>query len=541
MSKKINSQGQTVEAKDENVISVSSVRSKTELRNINFNFLRDPEIQTSMLRTFSYKTIKQMNADPIIAFSYAVLSSVISSLPYNIRCENKIQEAVIRHTLERHYVELMQGMCTGIYYGFSYAQKIYKKEEVRFTHRVENKKGVPKEEVLYAGAIDGVHKLKWLDPSVCATGYVANRRTEELKYVYQYIERKKVIVPRRDLFWFGGEDVFDPIFGKSRYLNIYFPWECTKILSRYLLEGIDSTSSSMIEIRYPIGTINMGNGETAHGSEVAKILRDEIVSGNTSYIIPSTRDSHGKEVWSVQVNRDAAEANSAIYDTIKDLIIMYYGQVMMGMFMPPALNPVDEAKDLGDSETSMELLMLTSETLVRKMESTIRKDLIDDVVKMNIPKDQISPYSFEIDKSIFNRRQMIKELVTTMLTIVGQGITSGSAIPRNLPDLEALLTQLNVPTTAVDTVFKTLSLSDASLQSDKIVETLKEKKIEKTEQAEKDKLASDTALTSNPLEAQDGVLDKAIDQKQREGSRVAPRKSEKMKDGGRRPTVIKGA
>ena len=89
--------------------------------------------------------------------------------------------------------------------------------------------------------------------------------------------------------------------------------------------------------------------------------------------------------------------------------------------------------------------MFTHESLVNEIEEVIKKDFIDDILLRNFNKKEHAPYEFSIDKSIFNRRQIMKELLIALVRGNLQLIGKKTAHPDAVPDIKALFDQLNIP------------------------------------------------------------------------------------------------
>lgn len=442
-----------------------AVSGKKQLRN-KILTLHDPnhpaaaEIRSELFKHFSYCTVNDMMQDPVISFAIRTMSAIIISLPWSMHSDDPLQESLVAQELEKNYTDMMNGFTTAIYNGYAFGQKIYQKEHKTIYKEQAGKDGKKTKKRLYSGNVDGIHRVKFINPTTSSLRYFVDRKTEELKYVtqmdyYTFSPRKELKVKRNNLVWFGGEYAFDKIFGRSRLIDAYLSWEIIKILKKYLLEGVDANSGATVGIRYPDQHVAI-QGEQVHGYDIAQALLDDFINGDTYYAVPSSVDHNGNPLWGIEISKDVAAASADVYDTIKDLIIMEYNAIMMALGFPPALNPIDESKDLANSETSMELLMLIMQPFVQFIEDTICKDFIDDVLTMNFTSDEIVSYRFEIDKSVFNRRSLMKELTLKLVTIAGQGLVSGSAISNYFPDMRAILEQLNVPQERVEEIFKTV-------------------------------------------------------------------------------------
>lgn len=506
-------------------ISFSRAGEKTSTMFYQKYYSSQPEQSIYPFRIcLDYRTIKKMNEEAAIAFSYALTSSIIASLPYTFKSPSSIQKQVVDYHLKEQLNDIIDGLCTAIYNGYAFGQKIYEKKDVVFTDAVQDDDGIIDTRVVFEGKIDTIKKIKFIDPATYSLKYFIKSKTEELRRVEQWNPsfNKRVSINRENLVWFCDGDPFDKIFGRSRYINIQKDWEIANVLWKYILEGIDGLTNNKVEVRYPEGITPTGNGGQTPNHVLAKDLLDALVSGSGSYTLPSSMDKEGKDyAWSVKYLTESSGQNVAIYNTIKDLYVLVCNRMSLGLFIPPNLNPVSESTSLGESQTSMELMMMIQQKFVEKIEQTISKDYIDDILTLNFKKEDIVPYSFALDKSIFNKRQIMKELLMTMVKINGQLLTSGSGVPDVLPDLKSILEQLDVPYSDVVENYKMLITQNGHFNASGEFEENDPEPFENT----------DENIDEN---TEEGALDEELDNEKREESREAERPPRTIKNGSRK-------
>lgn len=530
---------------DPNRISMSAKTSKSKNKELisKYNLFQDQMISRYYIgQELSYRKIQQMLKDPVIAFSMALLTSIIASLPYTVKCHDQLQKKIIEHHLDLHYKKLMRGLCLSIAYGYAFCQKIYKKEDVRFVDSYPDKDGHTDFRVVFEGKIDSISKIKFISPSQSNLQYWVSSKDEEILYIRQYLQSISDFyqVGRNQLVWFSHGDVFDPVFGKSRLANVETHYDAGLILLRYLFEELDQSSSTKYEVRYPTG-MSIVDGEQIRNEEIAELLLKEITEGITGYVLPSDSDPNSNEPkWSVKVDKEAAESTEKLQKAINDLIDHANSMKAMGLFVPPNLSATTQGGDFGDAEASMELLMFIENSFVSDLERVIATDFIDDILKINFRKNDISPYEFSIDKSLFNRRQVMKEVLNRSLQITGQAFTSGRGIPEYLPDLKGMLEQLDIPYEDVIESYKMIQVGDIKA-GEEFNMSLGDAIRSSNERAENQRQQeqSDVDQTSDSREEQ--PLDQDIKNEQREESRVTERKSRKVRDGGPKNTVTPGA
>ena len=411
----------------------------------------------------NYSTIDRMNRDPVIAFSYAVISSIIRSLPYTISCDDKLQKQILEDSLKQNYNIMLEGLLTAIYNGFAFGQKIWGKKQVVFTDIVKRDDGTINTEIVFKGNLDYVRKLKFIDPNNSTLQYWIDILNEELVYVSQetnfsVFEDNKVY--RNNLIWFATGTPFDKIFGRSRYINIAKEWEITIVLLRYLLEELDRNASPPVEVGYPEGnTYDPVTLTRVENALLAKRYVGEITS-QLGYIKPNKYDEKGNPLWSVKILDNWTTSGA---ENIREHIKFYNVLKTIGLFLPSQFSPFQvkgNSSGAGELEVALEMFMFTQESLLVELEDTISRDYLDDVLMMNIPRQNRVNYDFRIDRSIFNRRQLMKDLVITLLRLNGQMLTSGKGIPREMPDLRAIFEQLNIPFNDTVELFYNLTNSD---------------------------------------------------------------------------------
>jgi len=267
-------------------------------------------------------------------------------------------------------------------------------------------------------------------------------------------------VYRNNLIWFATGTPFDKIFGRSRYINIAKEWEITIVLLRYLLEELDRNASPPVEVGYPEGnTYDPVTLTRVENALLAKRYVGEITS-QLGYIKPNKYDEKGNPLWSVKILDNWTTSGA---ENIREHIKFYNVLKTIGLFLPSQFSPFQvkgNSSGAGELEVALEMFMFTQESLLVELEDTISRDYLDDVLMMNIPRQNRVNYDFRIDRSIFNRRQLMKDLVITLLRLNGQMLTSGKGIPREMPDLRAIFEQLNIPFNDTVELFYNLTNSD---------------------------------------------------------------------------------
>ena len=427
--------------KNETLITVSELNSLYKNANnlINFNI------------------IKKMNRDPVIAFNYAVLSSIIRSLPYTVSSKDEMQQHFLRYILEKHYDSMMTTFCTSIFNGFSLQQLVWGKKHVNFSSNYVDDKGELLIEELFQGVIDDIVEVKSIDPGSSNLYFYVDFKTELLTRIEQYDSEKKdqyISIPKSQLVHHSTGDPFNKVFGKSRYSNILAAYEVAKIVYRYLLKIMDDNSDCPVEVGYPTGsTHDSSTGKMIDNYELAQTLADDVAK-NTEFVIPT--DLHpdtNTPKWHVKVKTDWEKKNG---EALQKYLKFLNNEKTIGLFIPPQFSPQDSEDSAGTYQVAMELLMFVEEPLVSEIEKVFKTDFLDRFLAMNFPLDKIVDYRFEIDKSLFNRRQIMKELVLNLTRINGQHISSG-ILPEMTPDLEAIFSQLNIPVKPTMEVYRNLT------------------------------------------------------------------------------------
>lgn len=427
-------------------VGVSSQRSKLKGDVGEISLAKSLSAYEGISDSITFSVIKKMNRDPVIAFSYAVLSSIIRSLQYNFTSEDKLQQKIVADMLEKHYDKIVENLCTAIFNGFSISQKLWVKKFVRYVDTKFVDGGGNSKTILFEGFIDYIDTIKNIDPSIASLKYIVDRKTEQLKYIQQEVADNKeraITIYRKQLIHFATGSSFDKMFGRSRYINAYIPFEIGMILNKFLLKAMDDSAASPIEVRYPTGTTyDTETNSSIDNYAKASQLLDSLVKTN-AYAIPSdTFKESSIRQWEVNLKTDWQDKiSSKIVESIKT---QDYKKAI-ALFIPPALCPV-EGNDNGDMQAGLEQIMFIEEPFVGEIESVIKSDFIDQILAMNFNEETIAPYSFAIDKSMFNKRQIIKELVSLVVRTNGTLLASGKTFsPKLMPDMEAIFKQLGIP------------------------------------------------------------------------------------------------
>lgn len=417
----------------------------------------------------NFKTIKQMNRDPVIAFNYAVLSSIIRSLPYSITSKDKMQEEFLKYILDRFYDRVVEVLCTGIYNGFSIQQEIWGKKHVSFYENYVDDNGVLQVEKLFDGVIDDIVEIKAIDPGSKNILFYVDMYKETLYSVAQYdteVKGSYLEIKREQLIHHSTGNPFNRIFGRSRYVNIAAAHEISKIVYKYILKIMDDNSDCPVEVGYPPGsTIDPDTNQLVSNYDLALKLSEDVAQ-NTEFVIPTEPypDTNIPK-WHVKVKTDWEKKNA---DSLFKYLHFLNNQKTIGLFMPPQFAPDTDEDSSTSYQAAMELLMFVEEPLVTEFEETIKRDLLDRFLAMNFSLDSIVGYNFNIDKSLFNRRQIMKELVMNLTRINGQHISSGK-IPEMTPDLESIFNQLNIPIKPTMEIYRNIMDSSENDSEEDIV------------------------------------------------------------------------
>lgn len=518
-----------VEGYNTSRLQLKNIKNKPELRSTRISSLGNEIIKqlssasqvsiASQGETLTFGVIARMMRTQVVAFCVGLISSTIRSLPFSVKSEDPLIKQFIDKIMTKHYSEIVDGLVTSFYNGYAFAQKRIDKQRVIFTERDED--GNP--EIVFDQTMDVYSKFKFIDPIDSRIYYNYNMKIDEIDSIEQKSGLDTTKVGRNELVWMSYGSPFRKVFGRSKFVDIYTPWELLNVFSRYALEETDRNSSPPIEVSYPDGfTKNRETGELEDNMVVAYDIAKSVVT-SVAYAIPSSRDkNNGERVWEVKVLKDWVTTG---HDAIKSQIEFANTLIALGLGVPPQLSPFSTktgASGAGEVEVGLEMLMLSIEPIVDDIQSTIVRDVIDPILRMNFREEGIVPYEFAIDKTVFNRRQLAKEVLINQLQVQGQMLTSGQGIPDEVVDISSLLRHLGIPISKVESAYpELLDLRDDSV-----------------DQSNKSSDNPDAQPDTESGSAEDGPLKRKI---QNDKDNTVNRKTKRRSRAGAKSGIISGA
>lgn len=383
------------------------------------------------------KTYRKMSCDPEIAFGTFLLKGWVGGLPYSIECGDRQIKAIVTHILDGIWKDLVRDMMDSIRNGFAFGEKVWHRPEV-FIVGEDDEGG---EELLYEGPIASIEKVKFLDPTHSFTFY---KRKDEISRVEQQQMRKKVSVPRTKLVWFALDPEYSSIFGRSRYKNIYSDWYYSNVNVKLLLNDLQKRGSPHVEIRFPPGQ-TLVDGKMVDNGDIAMMLANKMRSDGI-VAVPSTTDDNGNDQWSIKyADTKQTTSESPFLDFLK-----YADQrKMKGLGIPPSVT--DAESNFSNADAGGDMLVVVVEDIVNQLEERIQKDVVEDLVDYNFGPKYKSLVKLTIDKSALGRRNLMKEILKTMLRT---GSSMQDFTLKAWPDPRSMMNELGILPASFDEIFK---------------------------------------------------------------------------------------
>lgn len=413
-------------------------------------------------------TYQKMSCDPTIAFGTFLLKGWVGGLPYTIECSDKLIKGVVDHVLDKIWNPMIRDMMDAVKNGFAFGEKVWEREDVKIVS--DDDEG--NRELIYDGKITCLQKVKFLNP---AHRFRYFMRNDEITRVEQIQRLRAVNVKRDKLVWFALDREYSSVFGRSRYKNIYSDWYFSNVNIKYLLNDLKKRGSPHLEIRYPPGRSRIG-GQVVQNDEIAMMMAKQLMSQGV-VVIPSEVFDNGTEKWSIQfADTKQTSSESPFMDFLK-----YSDQrKMKGLGIPPSV--ADSDSNFSAADAGGDLLVVVVEDIVNQIEDRIQKDVVDSVVEYNFGPEYKSLVKLKIDKSALGRRNLMKEILKTMLRV---GTSMGGSTLKAWPDVSNMMSELGISYTSFDDLF----IKNGNVQQDG--KTL-------VEEAQDDEDSNDTDIRRDP-------------------------------------------
>lgn len=411
---------------------------------------RDPNLQViggekkvSNPDNIPVETYRKMARDPIFSLGIHILKGWIGSLKFSVESENQLMRETVRHVLEDNWSSLMRGvMANAAVEGFTVAEKKWVRDEVI----IDAQEGGEIKDI-YEGKILKIDDIKF--PDTTSLKYYVDDN-EEIVRIEQNQSAKRVSVKREKLIWFAMDRETDGLFGRSRFKAGYPYWYYSKQNEQQSINHIDRLGSPHIEGRFPKGFSYDEDGNRVRNEkllfEYLKMLRDDGVA-----VMPSDRDENGELKWDVGYDETAEGSVEDYLDWQRQLDRNKF----YSMGFPPM---IDEEGNFSFADAMMDIFIVVLEDIVNQLETTMQKDVVDQIVSYNFGPKFTSKVRLKIDRSALNRRRIFKEIVNN---VIRSSFSVDGATPNVLPDIGEMMRDMGIPVTGYDQLF-----SEGNLETD---------------------------------------------------------------------------
>jgi len=357
--------------------------------------------------------IYEMRTDPFIKIGLSIVKHPLQRVDWTITALNPHEKLpddikqLIEDNLRAIWNKFMSNMLTGIDFGYSLFEKVYKKKNGRLIYdRLVPLR--PDDVELYSSALTGeLSRIKQFPPAL------PSNANDQLKKV---AEEGISIRGAEKLFIYTHKKEFNDIRGESRLVGVYPFWLMSHDMYKSTNTFYHRFSNPLIEAWCPSGETEVGkkdDGTSAMMDNMEYLMRSlENLHDHTELVHES-----GEE-WGMKLHEPKeGKADFLLY--LEHLNIMK----LIALFVPELAVMIGRRGSLGLGKEQVELFLDNEEAILKEIGGQVDEGLINPLIDLNYgPNAPRAHWSFEpISKKMREYIAKIFQIVTEGYS--KQGIT----------------------------------------------------------------------------------------------------------------------
>ena len=374
-------------------------------------------------------TYNKMRFNPQLQCGLKVIKLPIIGQQWTTVCDDSDIAEFIDQLLRPLWYNLLTSLLTGVDYGFSANEIVYKYDDLEL---VRNYEDTP----FFKGRAVVWDKFKSLYPESVR---IRLDEKENFNGITQFWVGKDIEIPLEKSFIFTHDkgDSFGNLFGVSRMKPCYDTWYWWISLVTFMMRYFERKGTPPVIVKFPPGQTRNGSDNSDIALEIGKSLLSESVVAISSKTYENT-----PPMWDINYLTDDKRGEMFL-----SALTFLENKMLRGLFVPERTVTQDSTAKAGSyslSKTHADMFLLGEDALLVDIENQINKYVVRRLVEYNFGKKAPQCY-VKIERITDARKSFLKEVFMQMLK-------NGNAIPaaREIADtvgvpLEDENTQPTVP------------------------------------------------------------------------------------------------
>ncbi len=351
-------------------------------------------------------TYDKMRFNPQLQCGLKVIKLPIIGQQWTTVCDDSDIAEFIDQLLRPLWYNLLTSLLTGVDYGFSANEIVYKYDDIEL---VRNYEDIP----FFKGRAVVWDKFKSLYPESVR---IQLDEKENFAGITQFWVGKDIKIPLEKSFIFTHDkgDCFGNLFGISRMKPCYDTWYFWISLMTFSMRYFERKGTPPVIVKFPPGQTRNGTDNADIALEIGKSLLSESVVALSSKTYENTPAQ-----WSIEYLTDDKRGEMFI-----SMLTFLENKMLRGLFVPERTVTQDSTSKAGSyslSKTHADMFLLGEDALLVDIENQINKYVVRRLVEYNFGKKAPQCY-VKIERITDARKSFLKEVFMQMLK-------NGNAIP----------------------------------------------------------------------------------------------------------------
>lgn len=387
-------------------------------------------------------TLEKMRRHPQVALGLALQGLPIRSLGFRTESPSAEAAAFGKEMFTPIWSSLLRDTMTAIPFGFYIGEMILQRGAMKSV-TVDSRTG-RRRTVLDRDDVISLKKVKGVYPDQIKIKTDAHNNFKSAVQVYG---GRDIDIPANRTFRFTLDEEFGNFYGRTRLRPVYKPWYQSEIIMQFLLRYFDRRGTPPVIVYAPPGqTYDPNTGTTKQNLLMARDFGYALLS-NSVGVLPFVESNAGHQKWDVKYLADDRRG-----DMFVGILEVLYAMILRGMFIPENVVGLSFDGKLEGTSNSADFFILMLESLINDAEEAINNGLYAPLLALNSEDWAAAGARLKIDKLMWSRRAVLKEVLMQMLRVTTEAVRQGMR-PKGMPSQVDILNALDVPVAQFNDMF----------------------------------------------------------------------------------------